>query len=216
MPVKRQITEPDGVFFITFTCHQWKPLLAITNSYDLVYNWFDHLKNKGHYIAGYVIMPNHIHALIAFRNTGQSVNTIVGNGKRFIAYEIIKRLKEQKEEKLLHQLFLSVEATDRRRKKQHEVWEDSFDWKDCRTNEFMLQKLNYMLDNPCKGKWDLAIAPVNYKHSSATYYLTGMQGVYEVLNYCCLADINLTILLEKDAESTQHTNPGGETSAGKR
>ena len=57
-------------------------------------------------------MPNHVHALIAFRNTGQSINTIVGNGKRFIAYEIINRLKELKEEKLLHQLHLSVEAKD--------------------------------------------------------------------------------------------------------
>jgi len=53
-----------------------------------VYNWFDHLKGKGHFISGYVIMPNHIHTLIAFRNTGQAINTIVGNGKRFIAYEI--------------------------------------------------------------------------------------------------------------------------------
>ena len=97
MPVNRQITEPDGVYFITFTCYQWKPLIEITNSYDLVYNWFDHLKSNGHYIAGYVIMPNHVHALIAFRNTGQSINTIVGNGKRFIAYEIIKRLKKQNE-----------------------------------------------------------------------------------------------------------------------
>jgi REP element-mobilizing transposase RayT len=104
MSVKRQITEPDGVYFITFTCHQWMPLIAQTNSYDLIYNWFDHLKSKGHYVAGYVIMPNHVHALIAFRNTDQNINTIVGNGKRFIAYEIIKRLKAQGENKLLHQL----------------------------------------------------------------------------------------------------------------
>ncbi|MCZ2458983.1 MAG: hypothetical protein LC128_05090 [Chitinophagales bacterium] len=93
MPVKRKITEPDGVYFITFTCHQWKPLTELTGGYDLVCNWFDHLKIKGHYIAGYVIMPNHIHALIAFSNTGQSINTIIGNGKRFIAYEIINRVK---------------------------------------------------------------------------------------------------------------------------
>ena len=106
MPVKRQITEPDGVYFITFTCYQWLPLIAQTNSYDLVYNWFDHLKSKGHYITGYVIMPNHVHALIGFRNTGQRINTIVGNGKRFIAYEIINRLRQQKEDKLLHQLHL--------------------------------------------------------------------------------------------------------------
>jgi len=92
MPVKRKITEPDGVYFITLTWHQWLPLIEKTNGYDLVYNWFDHLKTKGHFINGYVIMPNHLHALIAFRNTSQSINTIVGNGKRFMAYEIIKRL----------------------------------------------------------------------------------------------------------------------------
>jgi hypothetical protein len=61
------------------------PLIEQTNSYDAVYNWLDHLKEKGHYVAGYTIMPNHIHALIGFQNRGQSINTIVGNGKRFMA-----------------------------------------------------------------------------------------------------------------------------------
>jgi REP element-mobilizing transposase RayT len=82
-----------------------------------LYNWFYHLKSKGHFTNGYVIMPNHLHALIAFRNTGQSINTIVGNGKRFIAYEIIKRLGQQKETELLQRLNLSVEAKDRKRNK---------------------------------------------------------------------------------------------------
>ncbi len=215
MPVKRQITEPDGIYFITFTCHQWLPLIAQTNSYDLVYNWFDHLKGKGHYLSGFVIMPNHVHALIAFRNTGQSINTIIGNGKRFIAYEIIKRLKKQKEDKLLHRLHLSVEAKDLERNKKHEVWEDSFDWKECRTNEYMRQKLDYMHDNPCKGKWDLAQAPIDYEHSSAKFYITGEQSLYHVTNYCELADIDLSKPLKNAAESTPHTNLGGETSAEK-
>ena len=97
-------------------------MIELTNSYDLVYNWFNHLKGNGHYIAGYVIMPNHLHALIAFRNTTQCINTIVGNGKRFMAYEVIKRLKQQKDEKLLHRLHLLVEAKDKERNKKHEVW----------------------------------------------------------------------------------------------
>ena len=60
-----------------------------------------------------------------------------------------------------------------------------------------------MHDNPRKGKWNLAAAPVDYEHSSAKYYITGEQGIYEVLNYCELADLNLTIPslpLEKNAE----------------
>ena len=57
---------------------------------------------------------------------------------------------------------------------------------------------------------------MDYEHSSAKYYITSEQGIYEVLNYCELGDINLTVALEKNAESTPHTKPGGETSARKR
>jgi DNA phosphorothioation-dependent restriction protein DptG len=126
-------------------------------------------------------MPNLLHALIAFRNTGQSINTIVGNGKRFMAYEIIKRLKEKGETKLLQQLSLSVEAKDRERNKKHEVWEDSFDWKECRTHKFMKQKLDYMHDNPCRGKWNLVTDVTEYVHSSAKFYLCNELGVYQVM-----------------------------------
>ena len=192
MPVKRKIIEPDGVYFITITCHQWLPLIELTNSYDLVYGWFDHLKSKGHFINGYVIMPNHLHALIAFRNTGQSINAIVGNGKRFTAYEIIKRLEQQGETKILHQLNLSVEAEDRERNKKHEVWEDSFDWKECRTHKFMKQKIDYMHDNPCRGKWNLVVDVTAYEHSSARFYLCGEHAAYTVMNFMELDDIDLT------------------------
>ncbi|MGZ8511423.1 MAG: hypothetical protein ACXWWA_13635 [Chitinophagaceae bacterium] len=153
---------------------------------------FDHLKDKGHYINGYVIMPDHLHALIAFRNTGQLINTIVGNAKRFMAYEIVKRLEQQGETKLLHQLNLSVEAKDRERNKKHEVWEDSFDWKECQTHKFMKQKIDYMHDNPCRGKWNLVSDVTGYKHSSARFYLCEEQGVYPVMNFLELDDIDLT------------------------
>ena len=60
----KKIPYADGTFFITFTCHDWLPLIDKTDGSDIVYKWFDHLKLKGHKINGYVIMPNHIHALI--------------------------------------------------------------------------------------------------------------------------------------------------------
>ena len=46
-------------------------------------------------------MPNHVHLLLSFINTKQSINTIVGNGKRFMAYEIIQRLEVNKNVALL-------------------------------------------------------------------------------------------------------------------
>jgi hypothetical protein len=73
----------------------------------------------------------------------------------------------------------------------HEVFEPSFDWKECRSSRFINQKLNYVHDNPCRGKWNLVSSPVDYVHSSAKFYFTGEQGVYEVF-FGMLEDIDLT------------------------
>ena len=193
MSVGRGITGNDGLYFITFTCYRWLTLFEITNGYDIVYNWFDHLKSKGHFITGYVIMPNHVHALIGFCNTqGHSINSIIGTGKRFMAYEIVKRLNEQGQTELLEQLASFVNDTDRKRGKLHEVFEPSFDWKECTSDKFIEQKLNYIHENPCRGEWNLAVQQQDYHHSSAKYYITGEQGFYEVMSYTELKDIDLT------------------------
>ena len=193
MPIKKEIPFNHGHFFITFTCHNWLQLIVITNSYDLVYNWFDVLKSQGHFITGYVIMPNHVHATIAFRKTTKSINKIIGDGKGFIGYEIIKRLKEKGQHNILQLLENAVNRSDKKRGKLHEVWEDSFDWKECNSDTFIMQKLDYMHMNPCIGKWMLAANPFEYEHSSARFYIAGEQGKYEVLNFGELAGINLSI-----------------------
>jgi REP element-mobilizing transposase RayT len=192
MAVKRKIPWQEGVYFITFTCHQWLPLIEMTQSYDQVYKWFDYLKSRGHLIVGYVIMPNHLHVLIAFRCTEASINTIIGNGKRFMAYEIVRRLSVQGNHEVLDRLQNAVTQSDRIRNKRHEVWEDSFDWKMGEGQEFMQQKLDYMHDNPCRSKWNLAASPVDYPHSSAGFYIEHATGLYPVLNYMQLEDIDLT------------------------
>ena len=42
MAVKQTIPYNDGIYFITFTCYKWMPLVELTDSYDLVYNCFDY------------------------------------------------------------------------------------------------------------------------------------------------------------------------------
>ena len=192
MSVRRAIIEKDGIYFITFTCKNWLPLFELTNSYDVVYKWCDHLKENGHYITGYVILPNHLHVLIGFKALTQSINTIVSNGKRFIAYEIVKRLQEQNNTAILKTLSDGVISSDRRREKLHQVFENSFDAKECRREEFIKQKLSYMHENPCKGVWNLAGSPSEYLHSSALFYQTAKHSIFEVINYKELEDINLT------------------------
>ncbi len=191
MPVKQRITTRNGLFFISFTCYRWLPLIAQTHAYDIVYRWFDYVKAQGHFINGYVIMPNHVHLLISFVRAAQPINTIIGNGKRFMAYAIIQRLKEMQQYGLLQQLQDSVETRRKENNKQHNVWELSFDWKECKASAFTWQKLDYIHRNPCSGKWQLAASPEEYPHSSALYYLTGKEGVYPVRNFREMDDVAL-------------------------
>jgi len=63
----------------------------------------------------------------------------------------------------------------------------------------MNQKLEYMHVNPCTSKWNLALNPAEYLHSSARFYICGEQGVYIgeqgvyiVTNVNELDDVDLT------------------------
>jgi len=115
MPVRTTIHGSEDTLFITFTCHRWLSLIGLTNSYGVVYKWFDYLKSKGHLVTGYVVMPNHVHALIYFSKTDKSINKIIGDGKRFMAYEIVKRLKQKEREDVLSKLQNAVQAKDKQR-----------------------------------------------------------------------------------------------------
>jgi len=58
-------------------------------------------------------MPNHVHALIIFENSGKNINTIVGNGKCFIAYDLVKQLIVGCFSEVLESLRGWVNSTDR-------------------------------------------------------------------------------------------------------
>jgi hypothetical protein len=136
-------------------------------------------------------MPYHVHVIIAFRESETKLNTIIANGKRFIAYDIVKKLTEQKRDDILKALMNSRNVAEIKAGKLHKVFKTSFDWKWLHSNKFVEQKLNYIHLNPCRGKWNLANKPIDYIHSSAKYYLTGVQGIYAVTNCSELEEINL-------------------------
>jgi REP element-mobilizing transposase RayT len=190
MPTRTNIPYNYGIFYITFTNYKWISLFDIANAYDLVYKWFDYLIDNGHYVIGYVIMPNHLHVIIGFRDTGNTINSIIGNAKRFLAYGIVEKLKNKNEVELLEKLIKGVKNTDKERKKLHEVFEESFDWKECISDDFIQQKLDYIHNNPCSGKWKLVENPSDYLYSSAAFYILDRENKY-VTSFMMMHDIDL-------------------------
>ena len=171
-------------WFITFTCYEWKPLFELTQAYDLVYKWFNYLQqnNKAEIIA-YVIMPNHFHAILHLPDETANLNKLVGNGKRFMAYEIIERLTGAGEPQLLGELAKGVSATDQHKGQKHRVFETSFDAKVVNSDKFLVQKMNYIHLNPVSKKWNLVDDYIAYEHSSASFYELGIAKHFTPKHY---------------------------------
>ncbi len=89
-----------------------------------------------------------------------------------------EKLKEKNKATLLLELSQSVISSDRNKGKKHQVFERSFDCREITSDYFFRQKLSYIHNNPCVGKWRLADNPVDYAHSSAKFYITGEHGIY--------------------------------------
>lgn len=156
MAIKTIHDTTDKTWFITFTCFHWLSLFEITNSYDFLYNWLN-LINKKYKIdtVAFVFMPNHVH-LILHLDTSTNLNKVISNGKHFIAYEIIKRLKAQNNTDLILTLKNGCSDEERKKGQLHKVFETSFDAKVILTDKFLFQKLDYIHHNPVSGKWNLA------------------------------------------------------------
>ncbi len=174
MPYHKTTKEFNTVFFCTFTCFDWIPLFHITGLYEEIYKWFKLLLKSNHKLLGYVIMPNHLHFLLYFSENRNTLNQVVGSGKRFLAYEIVKRLYDQKEFNLLEKMKNAVSLTEKKNGKIHQVFEPSFDHKACYTIPFLEQKLGYIHRNPVSKKWSLAEDWKDYLHSSAGFYEYGI------------------------------------------
>ena len=172
MSTRTTHSNEAALYYITFTCYQWLPLFEVCAAYDLVYKWFNFLREKYNIkTTAYTIMPNHVHCILFFPDEKYDLNKIVSNGKRFIAYEIIKRLTEKELRKILLQLKEGLTERDVKKGQKHKVFEDSFDAKPIYHRNFLIQKINYIHLNCVRGKWKLVEHWEDYEFSSARFYV---------------------------------------------
>ncbi|HOZ41206.1 MAG: hypothetical protein IPO05_02065 [Flavobacteriales bacterium] len=169
----RKLRQKDGaLYFATFSCHEWVPLFSELQKCDLVYNWMRIAHGKGYRFFGYAIMPNHAHFVIRVPDDG-AINTILSNGKRFMAYELIERLNMAGRSDLLHRLQAGIRPSDAARGQKHRVFQPSTDLVELFSGTMIEQKLQYIHANPVSKKWRLADDAVEYPHSSFAFYVRG-------------------------------------------
>ena len=163
--------DPGETWFITFTCYNWIPLFEITQSYNILYDWFGFIAERYQVQThAFVLMPNHVHLIIKMPDTDGGLNKMISNGKRFMAYELVKKLSASGRTDILDQLSAACTEKEKIKGQKHKVFEPSFDAKPIYSTAFLHQKIDYIHHNPVSGKWSLCNDFTEYPHSSATFY----------------------------------------------
>jgi REP element-mobilizing transposase RayT len=113
-------------------------------------------------------MPNHLH-LVAQFVANEPLSDVVRDFKKCVADRLVRQLKAENNQKALDWLAAQVERPD---KQSHKVWEDGYNAKDVVSTDFLLQKMEYIHNNPCQPHWNLSATPTDYIWSSARFYLS--------------------------------------------
>ncbi len=163
----------DGVYvyFVTFTIVDWLPVLIDPEPIEIINNSLRFcIDNKHLRIHAYVIMPNHVHLIVSdadFNNerlggTLTDFRKFTGNG---LADYIDANLSET-----IAQTIRAKQLNDRIR----QVWRPGWHAEALATEQFLMQKLNYIHENPVRK--GLVKMPEHWRHSSAGYWINGEIG----------------------------------------
>ena len=166
MTFKLSKDKLSGMYFVTARIvggkcifYNKKYLNIILNSL----NWF--IENKKIKLFAFVIMPNHFHLLL-ITTKENSIYSICHSLESFTAHEILRIAKQNNHYNLIKYFNLQAENFKDR---SHKIWQD-IQAKNCYSEDFVRQKLEYIHNNPVAKKWNLVKYRNNYKYSSAGYY----------------------------------------------
>lgn len=169
MSDKYKIFKGDDAYFVTFTIIDWIKVLEDDNYKMIIIDSIKYCQlNKRLQIFAYCIMPNHVYMIVQAVGE-ESVSGILRDMKTHTAKAIAKKLEEEKPEGYEEILAKFIAAgKPLKRIKKYKVCQDSNHAKLLYGNRFIIEKLNYIHNNPVE--YGLCKVPWEYKFSSATNY----------------------------------------------
>lgn len=158
--------KQSNIFIFTATNLNWLKILDNNDHKQIVLNSlkFLHEENRATIFA-FVIMPNHIHLILRIED---------GHKKHEIQRDFLKYTSQQIKFNLIKidsPLLDDILVNDKDRK--YQIWERNPLWFELDNTDTLIQKLNYIHNNPIKKDWFEGTSPEDYLYSSAKYYISG-------------------------------------------
>ncbi|MBU1157268.1 MAG: transposase [Proteobacteria bacterium] len=166
MSPQRLYDDQGHAYFLTFSCYKRRRLLDEDAPKGIVVSVLaSRLTVQEGKCLGFVVMPDHVHALVWFPAPGV-LSELVKHWKRLSSFHIKINLQEK-------QKGYSSQATP-----DDPVWQRRFYSFNVRSEAMARAKLRYMHHNPVKA--GLVERAEEWRFSSARYYLLGQSVGIEI------------------------------------
>jgi REP element-mobilizing transposase RayT len=167
------VREPGGIFFITSTIVEWVPVFTCKEHFEIIISSLSFCrKEKKLKLFAYVILENHLHAIVSSPNLPQTVQSF----KSFTAKELLKSLRGKHMDYLLNQ-FAYFKAKYKETS-DYQVWQEGYHPQQMFSEDVLFQKIEYIHYNPVRRGY--VEKPEYWRFSSAKDFLTGEKGPIEL------------------------------------
>lgn len=172
MRSRYKIVESGNLYFITSTIVEWIPVFTKKGYFDIIVQSLSYCRqNKGLRLFAYVIMDNHIHAIVS----SDKLSSIMKDFKSHTAKEIVRAASADSRKWLLNQFeFYKKEY---KRDSEFQIWQEGFHPQLIAKEEVFRQKIEYIHNNPVRS--GLVEMAEHWLYSSARNYLYG-RGCIEI------------------------------------
>ena len=167
------------VYFVTDTVVDWVDIFTRPIYKHIVIESLQYCQeNKGLIIYAWVLMSNHLHAIVGSEGEAK-VSDIWRDFKKFTSKEIMGELKYDGQESQLEWMLDRFEFAGRNDSHivNYRFWQEGNNAQQIYLYDYYIRKLNYIHHNPVKAEF--VNRPEDYRYSSAIDYAGG-KGLLDV------------------------------------
>jgi len=158
--------EKTHLFFVTSTVLKWIKLFNKKEFAQIVIDSLKYITEEDWInIYAFVLMPNHIHLILKF-SANHTADQVFRDFHKFTSQQILKIMRK-------NHLALMNQFIVNKKDRKHQIWQREPKFKNVYSAEFLIQKAEYIHNNPIQSKWQLVERVEDYLYSSAAYYLKG-------------------------------------------
>ena len=167
-----KIFETTYPHFVTCTILHWIAIFTRVESTDIIFDSLRYLQKSDNLkIYSYVILENHLHIVVSSDDIGKTMAKF----KSYTAKELLKLLQKSNAKTILDQLAFYKKA--HKTQTSYQVWQEGIQPKLIKDEKMMIEKINYIHNNPIKrGYVDEAF---HWRYCSARDY-KDIKGLIEI------------------------------------